>query len=155
MTTLAERQEWLRNGCPIDPKLRPAVIGPSAVEGGNCANFRLSIDMKVLKMFVDCTGCGFKGLVRGMLGARRTDERADWLMHKVTKWMFEHARAENLGNLELHELFSVQRQGGTIKQWIKRRLSGERLANGERQGSRFRHTIAGDKTYGYELIERP
>lgn len=111
MTTLEERRDWMRAGCPVEPEAI-RVVQPefgSKVEG-QCSSFRLLFERLLgneAGIYVECRGCSEWETLAGIqwnsrnssiMGARDTVNGVfDWIIgHVAGRTNLSHAQASSV-----------------------------------------------------------
>ncbi len=143
MTTLAERREWMRAGCPVE--------GPMA-KIREPMKFALSINPSLRRLVGSCQECGSRreawggmevvpqglgGTVKGMKVATQAAQR----------WMIGHARGHGLGLKDARAVYLLEH--GRVIAWAR-----EMILNWES----VRHGwigLPGNPDHGFYLFEEP
>lgn len=112
MTTLEERREWMRAGCPVEPEVIRAVQSESGSKvEGQCSSFRLlfgRLGGDEAGIYVACRGCGQMEARPGIQWNRRNSSimGARGTVKDVFDWIIGHvAERTNLSHVEASSVF--------------------------------------------------
>lgn len=121
MTTLEERREWMRQGCPVEAPV------PSPLP---CREFRLAVDRDGKRLAVACRGCGgtwqFPGLREGTGGGDITFVTGP--VNAAREWIWRHAEAGGMDRDTAQEVYK-KRERQRVWGWAAAEMRGKQEAH--------------------------